>query len=70
MVQVFNTKCQYDSIIRCDILNQLGVLLDFKEKIMYWDDAEVAMHWYVPMERDYAMVSTTDTTVYTTNLTE
>ncbi len=37
---------------------------------MYWDEAEVAMHPYVPKDRDDATVSTTNTTISTTNMAE
>ncbi len=32
MAHVYHTDCWYDAIIGCDVLNQLGVLLDFKER--------------------------------------
>ncbi len=42
------------------MLNQLGILLDFKEKMMYWDDSEVHMGPYMPGEEETQTVSTAD----------
>ena len=45
-VNVFNSDCRYDIIIGRDVLQTLGVNLDFKDNIMTWDEAVVAMHPY------------------------
>ncbi len=68
--RVFNTECRYDAIIGRNVLNQLGVLLDFKEGMMYWDDAEAVMRLYEPKEVEDRTVSTEDTTMASTTLAE
>ncbi len=45
--RVFFAACCYDAIIGRDVLNQLGILLDFKEKMMHWDETEVGMWPYM-----------------------
>ncbi len=40
--RLFQADCHYDAIIGCDVLNQLGIMLNFKDKVMFWDDAKDA----------------------------
>ena len=43
-VNVFNNpECRYDMLLGRDILSQLGIIVDFKEHIMEWDEATVDM---------------------------
>ncbi len=44
--------------------------MDFKDKMMYWDDVAVAMHSYEPREVDDRTVSTKDTIVDSMTLNE
>jgi len=41
--RVFHTDCRYDGIFGRDVLNDLGVVIDFKNQTMKWDDCIVPM---------------------------
>ena len=41
--KIFNPKCRYDMILGRDLLNDLGIILNFESKSMEWDKAIVAM---------------------------
>ena len=41
--KVFTTECRYDAIIGRDVLRDLGLILDFKNKKMTWDECHVEM---------------------------
>ena len=41
--RVFHTHCRYDAIIGRDLLTDLGLVLDFKNCKMSWDDCHVPM---------------------------
>ncbi len=53
----------YDAIVGHDVLDQLGILLDFKEKTKHRDETEVAMQPYMPGEEEERMTSTAESTV-------
>ena len=42
-VKIFDTQCRYDMILGRNLLNDLGLILDFKNKSMEWDQAQIAM---------------------------
>ena len=44
--RVFHTECRYDAIIGRDLLQELGMVLDFKHTKMTWDDCSVPMRSY------------------------
>ena len=41
--KVFHTDCRYDAIIGRDMLDEMGLILDFKNTKMSWDDCHVPM---------------------------
>ena len=41
--RAFTTKCRYDAIIGRDALQDLGLVLNFKNKKMTWDECHVEM---------------------------
>jgi len=45
---VFNTGCRYDAIVGRDVLQEMGLVLDFKTSSLKWDDCIVAMRPYPP----------------------
>ena len=42
-VKVFKAECRYDAIIGRDLLQELGLVIDFKNGKMTWDDCHVPM---------------------------
>ena len=40
-------QCRYDMILGCNLLNDLGLILDIKNKSMEWDQAQIAMQSYL-----------------------
>ena len=44
--KIFTTPCRYDMILGRDLLNDLGIILDFKNKSMEWDQAQIPMRSY------------------------
>ena len=53
-VRLFEANCRYDMVLGRDILNQLGILFNFKEKKISWDDCHVPMRQYPSNEEDPA----------------
>ena len=47
LAKLFFSTCRYDMILRCDFLNSLGLILDFKNKDMTWDKSTIAMHEFL-----------------------
>ena len=47
--RVFMAPCRYDAIIGRDVLNELGLKLDFKDNKMTWDDCHVPMKAFEDM---------------------
>jgi hypothetical protein len=43
---VFHTPCAYDAILGRDILQEMGVRLDFSSMMMMWDDCHVPMRTF------------------------
>ena len=41
--KIFDQKCHYDMILGRDLMNDLGIVLNFESKSMEWDKAIVAM---------------------------
>ena len=41
--RLFTTECQYKAIIGRDMITKLGLVLDFKNQKMSWDDCHVPM---------------------------
>ena len=41
--KVFNADCRYDAIIGRDMLKEMGLIIDFKDLRMTWDDVHVPM---------------------------
>ena len=41
--RVFETSCRYDMIIGRDLLHELGMILNFKDKKVTWDECHVLM---------------------------
>ena len=46
MAKMFNQGCCYDMILGRNIMNELGILLNFNTKSMTWDGSTVAMREY------------------------
>ena len=44
--KIFHQKCQYDMIIGQDLLNKLGIILNFNDKTMTWEKAQITMRTY------------------------
>ena len=44
--KIYTTPCRYDMILGRDLLNDLGIILDFKNKNMEWDQAQIPMRSY------------------------
>jgi hypothetical protein len=44
--RVFKTSCHYDMIIGFDMLWAMGLIVDFKDNLMTWDDIVVTMKMY------------------------
>ena len=42
----FDNRCHYDMILGRNLMNDLGIVLDFNNKSMAWDGSTVAMHGY------------------------
>ena len=55
--KIFTTPCQYDMILGRDLLNDLGIILDFKNKSMECDQAQIPMQSY-PLNQDTAATAT------------
>ena len=55
--KIFTTPCRYDMIFGRDLLNDLGIILDFKNKSMEWDQAHIPMRSY-PSNHDNATIAT------------
>ena len=41
--RVFHNECRYDAIIGRDVLTEMGIVLDFKNQSVKWDDCIVDM---------------------------
>ena len=41
--KIFDQMCRYDMILGCDLMNDLGIVLNFELKSMEWDKAIVAI---------------------------
>ena len=37
--KIFNQPCHYNMILCRDLMNELGIILDFKNKTITWDNA-------------------------------
>ena len=44
--KIFDHGCRYDMILRRNLMNDLGIVLDFNNKSMAWDGSTVAMREY------------------------
>ena len=55
--KIFDTQCHYDMILGCDLLNDLGLILEFKNKSMEWDQAQIAMRSYL-LDHDTTITAT------------
>ena len=44
--KVFDNRCHYDMILGWNLMNELGIMLDFNNKSMAWDGSTVAMREY------------------------
>ena len=44
--KIFTTPCQYDMILGRDLLNDLVIILDYKNNSMEWDQAHIPMRSY------------------------
>ena len=42
-MKLFHQKCCYDMIIGRDLLNELGIILDFNDKTITWEKAQITM---------------------------
>ena len=49
---MFHSECRYDVIIGRDVLNTLGIAMDFTKKEIMWDKAVVLMCSYTQIEKD------------------
>jgi hypothetical protein len=58
--RVFETSCHYDMIIGCNMQQAMGLIVDFKDNLMTWDDIIVAMKTYPkkpPLPNEPSIVS-------------
>jgi hypothetical protein len=58
--RVFETSCRYDMIIGRDMLRAMGLIVDFKDNLMTWDDVVIAMKMYPkkpPLPNEPSIVS-------------
>jgi hypothetical protein len=58
--RVFETSCHYDMIIGRNMLQAMGLIVDFKDNLMTWDDVVVAMKMYSkkpPLPNEPSIVS-------------
>jgi hypothetical protein len=58
--RVFETSCHYNMIIGRDMLRAMGLIVDFKDNLMTWDDIVVAMKMYPkkpPLPNELSIVS-------------
>ena len=39
--KIFEQPCQYDMILGHDLMNELGIILDFKNKTITWDNTRI-----------------------------
>ena len=46
MAKIFDQGCHYDMILGRNLMNELGIVLNFDNKSMTWDGSTVAMHEY------------------------
>ena len=46
MAKIFDNRCHYDMILGLNLMNHLGIMLDFNNKSMAWDGSTVAMCGY------------------------
>ena len=44
--KIFHHQCRYDMIIGRDLLNELGIVLNFNEKTISWEKAQITMRTY------------------------
>ena len=44
--KIFHRKCRHDMIIGRDLLNELGIVLDFNDKTIMWEKAQITMRTY------------------------
>lgn len=51
--RVFHAECRYDIIIGRDILQQLGMILDFDDNRIVWDNAIVTMREYPVVQKQH-----------------
>ena len=59
IAKIFDQGCHYDMILCQNLMNELGIVLNFNSKFMTWDGSAVAMHEYDHND---------DATTLTTNL--
>ena len=46
MAKIFDNGCCYDMILGWNLMNDLGIILDFNNKLMAWDGSTVTMRGY------------------------
>ena len=46
MAKIFDNGCHYNMILGQNLMNDLGIMLDFNNKSMAWDGSTVGMHGY------------------------
>ena len=44
--KIFHQKCRYDMITGRDLLNKLGIVLNFNDKTITWEKAQITMRTY------------------------
>ena len=59
MAKIFDQGCRYDMILGRNLMNELGIVLNFEDKSITWDGSTVAMRAY---DQDH------DSTTLATNL--
>ena len=45
-MKIFHQECRYDMIIGRDLLNELGIVLNFNDKTITWEKAQIIMRTY------------------------
>ena len=50
--RVFHSECHYHMITGRDVLNTLGIAMDFTKKEITWDKAVVPMHCFPQIDED------------------
>ena len=68
MAKIFDHGCHYDMILGWNLMNDLGIVLDFNNKSMAWDGSTVAMREYDQTQEQTSLVTNLLLNVIDSNL--